>query len=81
MTATALSRLTLTDFRSYARADLVLDGRLLGGEAVPQPLPTEPFTTTSTISWFAHSFASIGEAQYQTPRPSNFSRFSTCGRR
>ena len=27
MTATALSRLTLTDFRSYARADLVLDGR------------------------------------------------------
>jgi DNA replication and repair protein RecF len=25
--ATALSRLTLTDFRSYARADLVLDGR------------------------------------------------------
>jgi DNA replication and repair protein RecF len=27
VTATALSRLTLTDFRSYARADLVLDGR------------------------------------------------------
>ena len=27
MTATALSRLTLTDFRSYARAELVLDGR------------------------------------------------------
>ena len=27
MTATALSRLTLTDFRSYARADLRLDGR------------------------------------------------------
>ena len=27
MTAAALSRLTLTDFRSYARADLVLDGR------------------------------------------------------
>ncbi|MCW3005230.1 MAG: recF, partial [Conexibacter sp.] len=27
MTATALSHLTLTDFRSYARADLVLDGR------------------------------------------------------
>ena len=27
MTGTALSRLTLTDFRSYARADLVLDGR------------------------------------------------------
>ncbi|THD70407.1 DNA replication/repair protein RecF [Phenylobacterium sp.] len=27
MIATALSRLTLTDFRSYARADLVLDGR------------------------------------------------------
>ena len=29
MTATALSRLTLTDFRSYARADLLLDGRPL----------------------------------------------------
>ena len=27
VTATALSRLTLTDFRSYTRADLVLDGR------------------------------------------------------
>ena len=27
VTATALSRLTLTDFRSYARADLLLDGR------------------------------------------------------
>jgi len=27
VTATALSRLTLTDFRSYARADLALDGR------------------------------------------------------
>ncbi|HEX5264383.1 MAG TPA: DNA replication/repair protein RecF [Phenylobacterium sp.] len=27
MTATALSRLTLNDFRSYTRADLVLDGR------------------------------------------------------
>jgi DNA replication and repair protein RecF len=27
VTAAALSRLTLTDFRSYARADLVLDGR------------------------------------------------------
>jgi DNA replication and repair protein RecF len=27
VTATALSRLTLTDFRSYARANLVLDGR------------------------------------------------------
>jgi DNA replication and repair protein RecF len=27
VTATALSRLTLTDFRSYARAELVLDGR------------------------------------------------------
>ena len=27
MTATALSNLTLTDFRSYARADLALDGR------------------------------------------------------
>ncbi len=27
MTATALSHLTLTDFRSYARADLLLDGR------------------------------------------------------
>lgn len=27
MTATALSRLTLTDFRSYARAELALDGR------------------------------------------------------
>ena len=27
MTATALSRLTLTDFRSYGRVDLVLDGR------------------------------------------------------
>ena len=27
MTVAALSRLTLTDFRSYARADLVLDGR------------------------------------------------------
>jgi DNA replication and repair protein RecF len=27
VTATALSRLILTDFRSYARADLVLDGR------------------------------------------------------
>jgi DNA replication and repair protein RecF len=27
VTATALFRLTLTDFRSYARADLVLDGR------------------------------------------------------
>ncbi|HEY2753454.1 DNA replication/repair protein RecF [Phenylobacterium sp.] len=27
MTATALSRLTLTDFRSYTRADLLLDGR------------------------------------------------------
>ena len=27
MTATAISRLTLTDFRSYGRAELVLDGR------------------------------------------------------
>jgi crotonobetainyl-CoA:carnitine CoA-transferase CaiB-like acyl-CoA transferase len=36
-------------------ADLVLDGRRLGGGVAPRPLPTEPFTTTSTISWFGES--------------------------
>ena len=38
--------------------------------------PAELPPPTSTTSWPAHSLASIGEAQYQTPRPSKASRLS-----
>src|SRR5919197_4635865 len=45
--------------------------------ACPAELPP-PTTMTSCR---AHSFASNGDAQYHTPRPSNAERFSIAGRR
>src|SRR5262249_28500104 len=43
--------------------------------------PAELPPPTSTTSWSAHMRASIGEAQYQTPRPSIALRLAQSGRR
>src|SRR3981189_1765475 len=45
------------------------------------PCPAELPPPTRTISSFRHKRASIGEAQYQTPRPSKSPRFGMLGRR
>ena len=57
----------------------VHDAGVSPNEAMRTLILTQYFDTLRAIG--AQSRASTGEAQYQTPRPSNFARFSISGRR